>query len=501
MLSIIGIVLSLALLMLFAYRGVSVLLLAPLAALLAVLATPEVPLLASYTQVFMRAAGGFITLFFPLFLLGAVFGKLMEDSGAARVIALRFVDWLGERRAVLAVVLACAVLTYGGVSLFVVAFAVYPIAVELFRKADVPKRLIPATIALGAFTFTMTALPGTPAIQNAIPMPYFGTTPFAAPGLGVIGALLMLVCGVWWLNRRERKAAASGEGFGDEPAETPDPGAAAVGAPTSPVGTAALERRLRPHAQGEGYDVAELGPLAAAVPVLPGIGAALAPIVAVVALNWLFSTQWLPRLDSTYLALPLYGATRLEAVLGTWSIIAALALANLGMLIGLRRSLAAPKATLDAGASAAVLPIFNTASQVGYGAVIASLAGFVLIRDAVLGIAPDNPLISLAVAVNVLAGVTGSASGGMSIALQTLGSTYLEMGRAAGIEPALLHRVTSIATGGLDTLPHNGAVITLLAICKLTHRQSYFDIFVVAVLFPLLALAGVVALGSVFGSF
>ena len=247
--------------------------------------------------------------------------------------------------------------------------------------------------------------------------------------------------------------------------------------------------------------MAELGPGGAAAAPQPGIAAALAPIAGVVVLNWLFSTQWLPRLDTAFLAQPLYGAAQMSAVLGTWSIIAALALANLGMLVGLRKYLATPKATLDAGASAAVLPIFNTASQVGYGAVIASLAGFVLIRDAVLGIAPGNPLVSLAVAVNILAGVTGSASGGMSIALQTLGSTYLEMGRAAGIDAALLHRVTTIATGGLDTLPHNGAVITLLAICKLTHRQSYLDIFVVAVVFPLGALAAVVALGSMFGAF
>lgn len=187
MTSIAGIVLALVLLMALAWRGVSVLLLAPLMALLAVLFSPDTPLLASYTQVFMKALGGFVVAFFPLFLLGAVFGKLMEDSGAARVIAHGIVRWLGSSRAVLAIVLACAVLTYGGVSLFVVAFAVYPIAAALFRQAALPKRLIPGTIALGAFTFTMTALPGTPAIQNAIPMPYFGTTPFAAPGLGLIG--------------------------------------------------------------------------------------------------------------------------------------------------------------------------------------------------------------------------------------------------------------------------------------------------------------------------
>jgi H+/gluconate symporter-like permease len=264
---------------------------------------------------------------------------------------------------------------------------------------------------------------------------------------------------------------------------------------------AADGRHLGPHAEDKSDALVEHDPGGDAAPPRPGIVAALAPIVAVVLLNWMFSTQWLPRLDTAYLAMPLYGATQLSSVLGTWSIIAALALVNLGMLVGLRKCLAAPKATLEAGAGAAVLPIFNTASQVGYGAVIASLAGFVLIRDAVLAVAPDNPLVSLAIAVNILAGVTGSASGGMSIALQALGSTYLEMARAAGMEPALLHRVIAIATGGLDTLPHNGAVITLLAICKLTHRQSYLDIFAVAVFFPLVALAVVVGLGSLFGAF
>jgi H+/gluconate symporter-like permease len=208
----------------------------------------------------------------------------------------------------------------------------------------------------------------------------------------------------------------------------------------------------------------------------------------------------LPRLDSDYLAQEIYGATRIDAVRGFWAIIVALAASI--MLIALAwRQLPNLRDMLDAGATASVAPTFNTASQVGYGAVIASLAGFALIRDAVLGIAPDNPLISLVIAVNVLVGITGSASCGMSIALQTLGSTYLEMAQAANISSELLHRVTAIATGGLDALPHNGAVITLLAICGLAHRQSYFDILVVAVLAPLVALAVVVTLGSVAGSF
>lgn len=475
--SIAGIVLSLTLLMWLAYRGISVLILAPVLALLAALLSPEAPLLASYTQVFMKALGGFVMEFFPLFLLGALFGKLMEASGAARTLALAIVARLGAGRALSAVVLACALLTYGGVSLFVVAFAVYPIAAELFRAASVPKRLIPATIALGAFTFTMTALPGTPAIQNAIPMPYFGTTPFAAPGLGLIGGAVMLVLGLMWLSFGARRATASGEGYGGDA-----PSAATPGDPADPL------------AAGEG------GQGHASPPPLPFM-LALAPIVTVVALNYLLAEIVLPRMDTGYLSQALYGAVGPDAVRGVWAIIVALT-ASIVLLIALAwRHLPHLRDTLDAGASSAVAPIFNTASQVGYGAVIASLAGFALIRDAVLGIAPGNPLVSLSVAVNVLAGITGSASGGMSIALQTLGSTYLAMAQAAGIAPELLHRVTAIATGGLDSLPHNGAVITLLSICRLTHRQSYFDIFVVAVAAPIVALVVVVLLGSAYGSF
>lgn len=507
MTSIAGILLSLVLLIVLAYRGISVLLLAPLMALVAVLFSPDTPLLASYTQVFMKALGGFVVLYFPLFLLGALFGKLMEASGAARSIADGIAAALGRERAILAIVLACAVLTYGGVSLFVVAFAVYPIAAALFREAGVPKRLIPATIALGAFTFTMTALPGTPAIQNAIPMPYFGTTPFAAPVLGLVGGAVMLGLGSAWLMQRARRAQAAGEGYGGEPGG-PESSAAAVAdakaqaiagdaGRSEPSGTL---KPLRGLAQGEGYDLMEVGPAASAV-TAPPFATALLPVVLVIALNYVFSSWVIPSLDTAYLALPRYGATDASALLGIWSIIGALCLSIVVLIVLHRHTLTGLKQHLDDGASASVLPILNTASQVGYGAVIASLAGFVMIRDAVLGIAPGNPLVSLSVAVNILAGITGSASGGMSIALQTLGASYLELGRAAGISPELLHRVTAIATGGLDALPHNGAVITLLAICKLTHRQSYADIFVVAVAVPLMALVVVVGLGTVFGSF
>jgi len=398
---------------------------------------------------------------------------------------------LGEQRAILAIVLACAVLTYGGVSLFVVAFAVYPIAAALFKQAQVPKRLIPGTIALGAFTFTMTALPGTPAIQNAIPMPFFGTTPFAAPGLGVIGGLIMLGLGVWWLTHRAALAARAGEGYGNHPEDTL---------------VAAAADTMHASAQSMGHAPVDGGlPAPTAQAARPPSGGdfalAMAPVVLVIALNNLLATWVFPAIDTSYLAESRFGGTHIGAVRGIWAVLVALAAAIVLIIVLQRKQLTELGKTLESGASGSVMPLLNTASQVGFGAVIASLASFVLVRDMVLGIAPENPLISISIAVNILAGITGSASGGMSIALQTLGDTWLAMGQAAGIAPDLLHRVTTIATGGLDSLPHNGAVISLLAICGLTHRQSYFDIFVVAVVIPLLSLVTVVTLGTLFGSF
>lgn len=479
-----GILLSLGLLMYLAYRGISVLILGPLMALIAVILSGGVPLLATYTQIFMPAAGQFIVLYFPLFLLGAIFGKLMDDSGAALSIARAIVNRLGAERSILSVVLACALLTYGGVSLFVVAFAVFPIAAALFREAQIPKRLIPATIALGAFTFTMTALPGTPAIQNAIPMPFFGTTPFAAPGLGIIGALIMFGLGQFWLEIQLRRAAKSGEGYGDHPDANP-----------------VLSKNMRTFSQGEGFDVAEIEPKKSEAPHdLPSFIMAVIPIIIVISLNYIFSTIIFPVLDTTYLQELQYGETSIDSVRGVWAIICSLTLASLFLIATNFRRIKALRQTVDGGANAAVLPIFNTASLVGFGAVIASLPAFMLIQNAVDDIG-GGTLVSLAVSVNILAGVTGSASGGMSIALQTLGDQYLAMAQATNIEPALLHRITTIATGGLDSLPHNGAVITLLGICGLTHKQSYKDLFFVAVLFPIVALIIVVTLGILFGAF
>ncbi|MDX9843710.1 MAG: GntP family permease [Aquabacterium sp.] len=472
MLSVLAVVVSLTLLMWLAYRGVTVLLLAPLMGALAVLLSGEARwLLPLYTDTFMSALGSYVLQYLPLFLLGALFGRLMADSGAASTLAHWIVRTLGERHAMLTVVLACALLTYGGVSLFVVAFAIYPIARNLFEAADIPKRLVPATIALGAFTFTMTALPGSPAIQNAIPIPYFGTNGFAAPGLGLLAAAVMLGGGMTWLLRRAAAARATGEGYGQH-----DEGDDNRANPT-PAQAAAEAAR---HAE---------------VP----LALALLPLVLVVGVNALFTYLVFPALDLSFMA-ERYATLDPSRVTGLWSLLIALLVACTTLVVTRLGHWHDLKHTLNQGVFGFMLPLFNTASEVGYGAVIASLAGFGLIRDAVLRVS-DNPLVSEAIAMNVLAGITGSSSGGLSIALQTLGNDYLAMAEAAAISPELLHRVAVMAAGGMDTLPHCGAIITLLAICKLNHRQSYADIAAVTMLFPLPALALVIALGTVFGSF
>lgn len=207
------ILLSLGLLMYTAYKGFSVILMAPICALLAVLLINPANVLPFYSGVFMPKMVNFIKDYFLVFLLGAIFGKVVEMSGIAESIARTIVRWIGAKKAILTVVLLGAILTYSGVSLFVAVFAIYPFANQLFRQANIPKRLIPGTIALGAFTFTMDALPGTPQIQNVIPTTFFGTNIYAAPFLGIIGAIFVLCMGLAYLEWRRRAAAKAGEGY------------------------------------------------------------------------------------------------------------------------------------------------------------------------------------------------------------------------------------------------------------------------------------------------
>lgn len=481
---LLGILVALGLLIWLAYRGWSVLLLAPAAAILAAGLAGQ-PLLAHWTQTFMGSAARFIMQFFPIFLLGALFGKLMEDSGSVSAIAGFMTERLGPRRAVLSVVLAGAVVTYGGVSLFVAFFVLAPMAHALFRAAAIPKRLMPAAIALGTSTFTMSALPGTPAIQNAIPMPFFGTTAFAAPGLGIIASLAMLGFGLWWLGRAEASARRKGEGYGadgDLNADAPENEIVRERATTSSTFDPAEIRH------GQQSDAA------------PSIALAALPLVIVVGVNLVMSFFVLPRLNASYLADEFWGSTSLSAVGGVWSVVTALAVAIVTLIAVNYRRLPALRTSMDAGANASVLPVLSVASLVGFGSVVAALPAFAMVRDWVLSI-EGGPLVSLAVATNVLASLTGSASGGLTIALDALGGTYMRLAAEQGIDPALMHRVAVIGAGTLDSLPHNGAVVTLLAVCGSTHRESYLDIVMVAIIGALLGLVAVIGLGTAFGSF
>ncbi|VVE42468.1 GntP family permease [Pandoraea anhela] len=478
-----GILIGLALLVWLAYRGWSVLLLAPAAAMLAAALSGE-PILAHWTQTFMQNAARFVAQFFPLFLLGALFGKLMEDSGAVRAIAAFLTDKLGARRAMFAVVLGGALVTYGGVSLFVAFFVLAPMAHALFREANIPVRLMPAAIALGTSTFTMSAMPGTPAIQNAIPMPFFGTTPFAAPGLGLMASAIMLGVGLWWLAWREAQARRAGHGYAEK--EVWDKAAD----PTVVRERASVAREFDPAEieQGHRSDA------------LPGIVTAALPLLVVIGGNFVMNVIVFPRLDARFLAEPRWGGITLQSVAGVWGVCVALASAILVLIILQWRRLPALRKTMDAGANACVLPIMCTASLVGYGGVIAALPGFELVRDWVLSI-DGGPLVSVALSANLLAAITGSASGGLTIALDALGPAYVSLAAQHGIDPALMHRVAVIASGTLDSLPHNGAVVTLLAVCGSTHRESYLDIVMTSIVSALIALVAVIVVGSLVGTF
>jgi H+/gluconate symporter-like permease len=484
-LGLIGVLLSLALLIWLSYRGWSVLLLAPLAAMVTALFSGE-PLLAHLTQTFMASAAGFVSQYFPLFLLGALFGKVMEDSGSVAAIGRFVTKRLGMRRTVLAVVFAGALVTNGGVSLFVAFFVLAPMAQQLFRSAGIPRRLIPAAIVLGTSTFTMSALPGTPSIQNAIPMPFFGTTPFAAPGLGIIVSVIIFAFGIWWLDREEKRAYARGEGFGD-------------GEPPSGQQLATDEQLRERATTAREFDPSEIvhgKPSEASLAMLP----AALPIIVVVLVNFLMSTLVLPRFDTSFLAGAQWGETSLAAVGGVWAVVTALTCAIVVALLINYRRFPSIRETMDAGANASVLPALSVASLVGFGAVVAAVPAFAVVRDVVVGIG-GGPLVSLAVATNVLAALTGSASGGLTIALDALARTYLERALDIGIAPDLLHRVAVISAGTLDSLLHNGAVITVLAVAGSTHRKSYRHIVIVGIVGPILGLVAVIVLGSTFGSF
>jgi H+/gluconate symporter-like permease len=445
-LSVIVSLLALGVLMLIAYRGYSVILFAPVCALGAVLLTMPGAVLPAYTALFMESMAAFIRNYFPVFMLGALFGKLIELSGFAKALAAAISRVAGRDRAMLGIVVICAVMVYGGVSVFVVAFAVYPFAAELFRDADIPKRLIPATMALGSFTFAMDAFPGSPQIQNIIPTTFFGTTTTAAPILGLIGGLIIFAAGMAYLEWRRGVAAAAGEGYGLVHLNEPEP-----------------------------IDAQTL--------VSPYLS--LLPLAIVASTNLAF-TMLIPRWYGATATLALTPAAKpvaleVSRLVGIWSVEAALVLGILAVVMCAWRRVSA---TFVKGSHAAMagclLASVNTASEYGFGAVIAALPGFAAIQAGLKVIA--NPLVNEAVTVTTLAGITGSASGGLSLALAAMADQFKTSAIAAHIPMEVLHRVAAMAAGGMDSLPHNGAIITLLAITGLTHRQGYGDIFAITCL-------------------
>ncbi len=429
--------LALGLLMLAAYRGYSVILFAPLVALGAVLLTQPAAVAPVFSDIFMDKLVGFVKLYFPVFLLGAVFGKLIEFSGFSRSIVSAVTRLMGQNKAMPVIILVCALLTYGGVSLFVVVFAVYPFAAEMFRQSQIPKRLMPATIALGSFTFTMDALPGSPQIQNIIPTTFYGTTSWAAPWLGVLGSAFVAIGGWLYLEAMRRKAQRKGEGYGSE----------LVNEPETP---------------------ADLN--------LPHPVIALLPLIIVGVANLLF-TWLIPQAYGSHFLIDLPGLkapmeSDVKKMVAIWAVMAALLCGIITIFLFAGRSL---KGKLADGSKVAVggamLAALNTASEYGFGGVIAALPGFVQVADALKAI--PNPLLNQAITINILSGITGSSSGGMSIALAAMADRFVESAHAAGIPLEVMHRVASMAAGGMDTLPHNGAIITLLAVTGLTHRQAY----------------------------
>ena len=429
--SLIGIIAGLATLIFLAYKGHSIIWIAPVCAII-VAVMGGLNLLGAYLGDYMKGVADYVMSWFPTFFLGAVYGKMMDATGSARSLANKLVKLIGSKFALLAVVLPCLLMTYGGISLFVVVFVVYPMGYAIYREADLPRTLLPGAIAFGAFGITMTAIPGTPQIQNIIPTTYYGTTAAAAPLMGLIAAVLIAVPGYLYLDWRIRSARKKGLHFVEDTKHK----------------SADFDETQHP----KWHWLSGLLPLIVVVlvlNVLPG----------------LLKNAGIAELTSS------------EAiVIALLAGIAATAIMNLYQFKKL-------PAAINDGASGALPAIMNTACAVGFGSVVKMVPGFTLLKNAMMNM-PGSILFSEAVAVNVLAGATGSASGGLSIALEALGPQFLEKAAAMGMTPEYLHRIASLSSGGLDTLPHNGAVLTLLAVSHCSHKESYLDVCVTSCIIP-----------------
>lgn len=431
--SLIGIILGLVMLIVLAYRGYSIVWIAPCCAILVALLS-GVDLFQAYLVDYIGGTASYIVSWFPAFFLGAVYGKIMDLTGSARSLANKLVSLIGPKYAILAVVLPCMLMTYGGISLFVVVFVIYPMGYAIYREADLPRTLLPGAIAFGAFGITMTCIPGSPQIQNIIPTTYYGTTATAAPIMGLIAALMIGIPGYIYLEWRARKAKKQGLHFVEDPKHN--------------EAASNIE-------QPKWHWLCGLVPLLVVVlmlNVLPGI------------LKKHNIADW---------------TSSQSIVVALLAGIAVVCLMNIHQIKTLLPA-------INEGANGSLTAIMNTACAVGFGSVVKVVPGFALLTTVVLNM-PGSILFSEAVAVNVLAGATGSASGGMSIALEALGPQFLEKATQIGLNPEYLHRIASIASGGLDTLPHNGAVLTLLAVSNCKHKEAYLDICVTSCIIPVVS--------------
>lgn len=448
MLGVLSLIFSIIILIFFSFKGISILILAPLLSMGLAYVAGDLPALYALTGPFMKVTSAYIGNYFPIFLGGAIFGKIMGDSGAAKSISHFISEKLGKDRAILAVVLATSLLTYGGVSLFVVVFAVYPLGVALFQEADIPKRFMPAAIALGAFTFTMTALPGSPQYLNSMPTNYLHTNIYAAPILGTISGLIILICGVLWLEIGSKKAKARGEGYGN----------------------------YNDTIQDFDYNL------------MPNPFISILPIVVIFIINWIVINIFFKN-ESFIAKFQKYGGLD-----GNWPVTIALMAAIVLSLILFKKQIKSPLSLLEKGAESSLSPIFNTAVIVGFGGVVKATLAFELIKEKVLALNIPG-LYKVAISTSLMAGVTGSSSGGTGIALEALAKPFLDM----GLNPEVIHRAMLIAAGGLDSLPHCGAVITLLAVCGITHKEGYKDIGVLTVLIPIISLLFIIILHNITG--
>jgi len=428
-LSVIGIILALITLITLALRGWHIIIIAPLAAIIVAL-TSNMNVIESLYGEYMTGFIGYAQKFYLLFLTASIFAKFMDDSGAAKSIALGILRKLGKEKPfyiLLAVWIITSVLTYGGINLFVVAFALIPIALPLFKEMNLPWHLALAPFFLGMGTATMTMLPGTPAAQNIMPTKYLGTTATAAPLIGVVSAILASAIGLYYVYWAMKKAQARGEVF-EQPASL--------------------------HI-GKANDDSKLPPFVLAI---------IPPIALLALLN-------IVKVDIVYACL---GGTLLCIIL-FWK--------YLDNILD----------TLNKGALNTVVPIINTCADVGFGRVVAAAAGFAILSDALMSI-PGHPLVSMSVGVNLMSAITGSASGGLGIALDVLVPKYVAM----GLNPEVIHRIAAMSSGGLDAMPHNGAVITVLAVFGLNHKLGYRHCFATVVATPLIVLIPAIIMGILF---